>query len=359
MRRYDIPMLEYFFAQELVAVSETTQITVYEQRRKKKGQRIRHCKFSVPEEYLLCDPNSGEHIVAPELAYLQVAHDLPFHRRLLLALLICAKEPGSNLPALSTRERLRACVTAIPGHRGRRRALQALKYVRDNCNSQSFVEPILFMFLALPNCLGGMGITDLAFNRRFEFTEEERATFRKSCLYSDFVSEQWRLAIEYDSDAYHGRNDSDPKRRSQSDLDVARATILGARKYEALSLRTPQLYKPRQFEMFIREMFRRAGKYIRIRTERFWDMFQEIAALLPRSEAVIPHEVGSDVRRLMSYERAIEFGRQRDALARAEMFGGPRRWRLVTQPVGERPAGERPAGERPEPNSGADGSNVG
>ncbi|NLZ70299.1 MAG: hypothetical protein GX907_03075 [Clostridiaceae bacterium] len=327
IRYYQVPQVDVFFPVEAMC-NDVLHTTVYSYRARfnKKGIKSHYCKLDIPDKYLRYDPANDLHVVAPELAYMQLANYLDRQKLILLGILLAAKPVGSTAAPITTKKKMLECAQQLVGHRGRRAALQALQYVEDNCSADSAVEAVAFMILSLPNDLGGLNIRDLKMNVRFSLNAREREAFGENGYYVDFCSRFSRLAIDYDSEMYHSRDDLDPELRAKADREQVRRTVIAARGYEVMSLRTNQLYNPLYFEYFVREMFRRAKLRLRIRAKRFWGMLWRLHSLLPR--AGIPKEIGGDPDRLARYKEAIERHEARDAKVRANFLGGHVFWRL-------------------------------
>ncbi len=327
IRYYKVPQVDVFFPVEAMC-NDLVHTTVYSYRARfnRKGIKSHYCKLDVPDKYLRYDPVNNLHVVAPELAYMQLANYLDRQKLILLGVLLAAKPVGSSSPPITTKKRMIDCAQQLVGHRGRRAALQALQYVEDNCSADSAVEAVAFMILSLPNDLGGLNIRDLKMNVRFDLDEREREHLGENGYYVDFCSRSARLVIDYDSDMYHGRDYSDPELRAKADREQVRRTVIAARGYEVMSLRTNQLYSPLYFEYFVREMFRRTKLRLRIRAKRFWGMLWRLHSLLPR--AGIPKDAEGDSERLVRYKQAIERHEARDAKVRANFLGGHTFWKL-------------------------------
>jgi hypothetical protein len=106
--------------------------------------KIHTCSILGAEKYV-----DGRACTLP-LVFLQVALEYSIHELIYLGLQICAYREGDH--PRCTVEELRTCAEELRGHRGRRKALRAIRYLADN--SRSPMESILYMFLRLPNALG-------------------------------------------------------------------------------------------------------------------------------------------------------------------------------------------------------------
>lgn len=84
--------------------------------------------------------------------------------------------------------------------RGSKKALKALKYIRDHSNSP--METKLAVFSVLPPKLGGCGLSNLEMNRVINLTDEGRLLMGCTQLRGDLVFNEI-LAVEYNSNAFH------------------------------------------------------------------------------------------------------------------------------------------------------------
>jgi very-short-patch-repair endonuclease len=223
------------------------------------GIKIHTCRIKGAEQYTQKD------VCSLPLVFLQVANDYTIHELIYLGLQICSyREKGS--PLCSVQE-LYECANKLKGHRGRQKALRAIRYL-DN-GSRSPMESILYMFLRLPNALGGCAFTDLRLNQTL--------TLRKSkkTYVADLYLPSCKLDIEYDSHTHH----DSPAAYSS---DSIRAAHLEQEGYQILSVKPVQLYNLNHFETLAKNISRRIGKRIRIRARKFFESFVALRDLLSK-----------------------------------------------------------------------------
>ena len=326
VRRWNIPFVDAHFDLDALTGGKThTTVFSYRARYQKKGHQVHYCTLKVPEKYLLCDERTGVGIVAPPLAYLQAVGDLDDLEAVLLAILFCAYPRGVHSRPLTTVAELRRCAEEMRWHRGREKALRALRYAKDGCNSPR--EAVIFMLLSLPHKLGGMNVRDLKFNQKVvvnspgSASNSRSSTSRKSSVYfGDFVLPAERKIIEFNSKTYHSSE------RAQL-TDARRAQELTTAGYEVINLTTQHVEDPTNFERFALNLLRvKLGRRIRIRARRFWQMRIRLQDML--MDSPVPDEIQADIDRLMAHRERRDARRERERRSIMRMFAGPIRWGL-------------------------------
>ncbi len=162
-------------------------------------------------------------VCSPELAFLQCAKQLTLVDLVRLGFELCgtysldrASDSGFfKRQPITTPEKLRAVVGAASRARGVDNAARALPHVLANAASPA--ETRLAMALSLPNRLGGLGLPAPQLNYRIALPAYDRALLNRGCFLCDLYWPQARLAVEYDSDAFHAtpeRLASDSSRRN-------------------------------------------------------------------------------------------------------------------------------------------------
>ncbi|NLZ56100.1 MAG: hypothetical protein GX900_05510 [Clostridiaceae bacterium] len=252
-----------------------THVTVYKyrQRYRKAGQRVGYCRIPTPGKYFYRDEERGILVASPELTYMQIVKDIDIHLAILVAICFCAYPRGMYSEPLTTPRKLRDCARALKGMRGRRKALRALKYAKEGCNSPR--EALVFMALSLPNALGGMGLRTLRFNRRFVFrAKSTRRGAEPVERFADFALEKYKVVIEYNSLTHHASAEAQMK-------DVRRQMEFASLGFECVNMYTSQMSDPSDFEQFALYLFSQVlGKRLRIRIPRFWQMRLRIQELI-------------------------------------------------------------------------------
>ena len=249
-----------------------TDRTIY----RPQGIILHTCRIKGAEKY------TQDGVCTLPLVFLQMANEYSIHKLIFLGLQICSWQRG-NRPLCSKKELLN-CANELYGHRGRRKALRALRYVEEG--SRSPMESYLFMFLRLPNALGGCGIVNLQLNTRIT-TEKTGKLY-----YADLYVPSHKLIIEYDSKDFHHNDQS-------FSLDKIRATNLSLEGYQVVSVCFEQLAKIHHFETLALDIASRVGKKIRIRARKFFEGFAALRDLMlkgakacrSRAKKVLFHEV--------------------------------------------------------------------
>lgn len=197
-----------------------------------------------------------------ELVFLQLAKDYSIHKLIYLGLQLCSYQASS--PPLCDINKLFSCANKLKGHRGRRKALRAIRYIRSG--SRSPMESVLYMFLTLPNALGGCAFPGLEFNKKIYVSS-------KDYYYADIYSSKKKLIIEYDS--YQNHNNP-----SSFSRDNIRASKLESKKYKVISVKPLQLYDLEHYQVLVQNISRKIGKRIRIRARKFFDSFTALRDIL-------------------------------------------------------------------------------
>ncbi len=217
------------------------------------------CSIPGAEKYI-----EGKVCTLP-LVFLQVAHDYSIHELIYLGLQICSYREGDR--PRCTVEELRTCAEELRGHRGRRKALRAIRYLENN--SRSPMESILYMFLRLPNALGGCGFHEIVLNEQIVLDGGSKTYF------ADLYVPSCKLDIEYDSEEHH----SSAKAQTR---DRERAAHLEAEGYRVVSVGYSQLTDLKAFRNLARQLSRLIGKRIYIRARKFFESFVALRDLLLR-----------------------------------------------------------------------------
>ncbi|MGI6506992.1 MAG: endonuclease domain-containing protein [Saccharofermentanales bacterium] len=218
---------------------------------------IHTCSIPGADQYV-----DGKACTLP-LVFLQVALSYSVHELIYLGLQCCSYREGDR--PRCTVEELRACAEKLRGHRGRRKALRAIRYLENN--SRSPMESILYMFLRLPNALGGCGFNEIVLNERIDLDNGNKTYF------ADLYVPSCKLDIEYDSEEFHSS-------RSALSKDRERAAHLEAEGYRVVSVGYSQLTDLKAFRNLTRQLSRLIGKRIYIRARKFFENFVALRDLL-------------------------------------------------------------------------------
>ena len=131
------------------------------------------------------------------------------------------------------------------------------------------METLLYMFLRLPNALGGCGFKEITFNERIILDEGRKK------YYADLYVPSCKLDIEYDSEEYHSSASAVLK-------DEIRTAHLESEGYQVVSVSYSQLVNLKAFLTLARQLSHRIGKRIHIRARKFFESFVALRDLLQK-----------------------------------------------------------------------------
>lgn len=275
---WDIPYIEAILTPE-IKETDIVNITVPEQnqRFRNNGKLVHSCGLDLPAGAVTARQGREGSVASPELLFLELASKLSIHRLILLGLQLCSHPPGQPSEAITTTQKLTKFLTKTPRHRGHRKALRAMKYVANG--SASVMESLAYMFLTLPHALGGYGLNGAAFNYEITLNHDARIRLGQSRCFADLYYKRAKLAVEYDSFAYH-------KSPLEQGKDVMRSAVLERQGIDVMHLSTIQLYDREAFKDCAYNLAVRLGKRIQIRTEKFDKMQALMRELLPKEKPV-------------------------------------------------------------------------
>ena len=268
---WSIPYIEAVLGSE-IAKTDSVDFTVSERsaRSLKKGRITHLCQLALPAGAVVS--KNSKMVASPELLFLQLACKLNIHRLILLGLQLCSHPPGNPSEAITTKKKLKTFLAKTSGHHGHLKALRAVKYIEDG--SASVMESIAYMILTLPHALGGYGLDGAVFNHEIRLKDEAGKRLGQKCCFTDLYYKPAKLAVEYESFAFH----SSP---SEQGKDVMRSAILDRQGVEVMHLSTIQLYNKDACMDFAFNLASRLGKRIQIRTKKFDEMHVLLRTLLP------------------------------------------------------------------------------
>ena len=251
--------------------TNAVDITVSEQNAKFriKGKNVHSCELTLPTDAVIS--RNGKMVASPELLFLELASKLSVHRLILLGLQLCSHSPGKPFEAKTTKQKLNAFLAKTPGHLGHRKAVRAMKYVENG--SASIMESIAYMILTLPHSLGGYGLNGAVFNHEIKLKSDARIRLGQSRCFTDLYYKQAKVAVEYESFAYH----HSPLEQGK---DVMRSAILERQGVDVMRLSTIQLYDKNACEDFAYNLAARLRKRMQIRTKKFDEMHAHLRELL-------------------------------------------------------------------------------
>lgn len=268
---WNIPYIEAVLGSEIDGAKLASFVVSQRSIRSPKKDRIRHlCELALPADAVVS--KNGIMVASPELLFLQLACKLDVHRLILLGLQLCSHPSGKPYIAITTKQKLIAFLAETPGHRGHCKALRAVKYIEDG--SASVMESIAYMILTLPHILGGYGLDGAVFNHEIKLKDHAGKRLGQKRCFADLYYKSSRLAVEYESFAFH----SSP---SEQGKDMMRSAILERQGIEVMRFSTIQLYDKEACADFAFNLAARLGKRIQIRTKKFDPMHMLLRTLLP------------------------------------------------------------------------------
>lgn len=190
--------------------------------------------------------------VSPALHLVLRSRELDVAASALLAMELCGcyewnpLEPGKlrrRREPLITVERLRRFVSHVEPHRhGINRAKRAADLAMDRSFSPR--ESALALFLTMGTRAGGMGFEKPALNRPVEVPFRHRTLLRHGEMRFDMAWPKARMAVEYDSEAFH----SDERQQA---IDKDRAVVARALGYTVLPVTTASVRSVQAMEPLV------------------------------------------------------------------------------------------------------------
>ncbi|HOK49183.1 MAG TPA: hypothetical protein PLM18_03320 [Sedimentibacter sp.] len=279
---WNIPFIETVLDSIIDNTSKVNYtVTNKSERFLKKDKIIHLCEIDLPDNAVVL--KDGILVASPELVFLQLASCLDMHRLILLGLQLCSHPPGKPSEAITTKQKLKTFIAKTPGHRGHRNASRAVNYIEDG--SASVMESVAYMILSLPHSLGGYGLDGAVFNYELLLKDEAAKRLGQKRCYVDLYYKKERLAVEYDSFAFHNRPMNQGK-------DAIRSAILERHKIDVMHLSTIQLYDKDACKVFAFNLASHLGKRMQIRAKKFDRMHALLRTLLPVEKQVNESDYG-------------------------------------------------------------------
>lgn len=151
---------------------------------------------------------------------------------------------------LSTRERIIAYLQTATGCQGRIKALEAARFILDG--SRSPMETATAMLLTLPKRLGGSGFSGAVLNKEINLSEQHRFLGTAEMRECDLYWAKQKVAVEYDSTAFHGGD--------HFKKDVRRRIELGTKHISVITFTIDTLRNKNQFRQAELDLAARLGK---------------------------------------------------------------------------------------------------
>jgi very-short-patch-repair endonuclease len=184
---------------------------------------------------------------------------------------MCSCSPWHPERAITTKRKIEAFAAKAQGHRGRRNALRAARYIADG--SGSIMESFAYMFLSIPSGLGGFGLSGATLNREILLKEDARERLKRKTAFVDLYYEAAKVAVEYQSVRHHSSD-------GQRGHDTLRQTALALQGVDVLQLSPYQVFDDALLRDFARLLSARLGKQLQLRSRNFEAMHGRLRALL-------------------------------------------------------------------------------
>ena len=174
--------------------------------------------------------------VCPELLFIQMAQQLELVPLLELGHELCGTyrlvdgEAIYGVEPLTNVSKLKSYTERAEGVRGRRRALQAIKWLADS--SASPAETALSIMFRLPYRYGGYGLGNPVLNYEIELNETASHILGRRTMRSDLFWIRAKHATEYDGKRYHSSREQaeyDERRRNAYVAMGMNVTVLTTR----------------------------------------------------------------------------------------------------------------------------------
>lgn len=281
-RIWNIPFIETVIGDEITGI-DAADITVnkHNARFRINGQKVHSTEFDLPSGAVTT--KEGRMVASPELLFLELASKLSIHRLVLLGLQLCSHPPGLPSEAITTNQKLNKFLEKTRGYRSNKKAVQAMKYVRNG--SASIMESLTYMILGLPHPLGGYGLNGAVFNHEIRLMGEAKMRLGQDRCFVDLFYKEAKLGVEYESFAYHNSPTEQGK-------DAIRSAVLQRKSINMMHLRTIQLYDRDACRDFAYNLAAYLGKRIQIRTKKFDEMHTLLRELLPDGKLDTGHQNG-------------------------------------------------------------------
>lgn len=207
-------------------------------------------------------------VCSPELCFVQVAKELPFHQAVKAGCALCgsfAIDPKAEFglvarQPLTTKAALERYLDENGGISGAKAARKALKYVVEGCASPA--EIYLAMVLTLPFAKGGFSLTGFQSNCPVELGKRAAKAATRSKVVPDLLNAEHRIAIEYDADVTHASG----HRRMQ---DATKRMVLESMGFKVVTVTTRQLASSERMRDVAREVRKHMGLPLRVKSAEF------------------------------------------------------------------------------------------
>ena len=213
----------------------------------------------------------GLAVSSPELLFIQMAETLSLEELVQLGFELCGGYRLGNKQdtargfrddqPLTSVVKLRAYLSRAPVIKGKKKAKRALQFITDNAASP--METIVTMLLSLPYKLGGYGFSKPLLNYPVEVSLDTRKYVRIRKYRCDLYWPEGRVAIEYDSEAFH----ADPRKTAQ---DMIRRNALISAGVKVVTVSKDQVLDRVKLRELALVLGRLLGKRIQFQTKKFF-----------------------------------------------------------------------------------------
>lgn len=213
------------------------------------------------------------YVCSPELTFCQLASKLDKESLLLLGMEWCGNyslsdsfECGfaSAIKPLTTPDRILAFAKRLHQQQkhtqGISSAIKISKYLK--LHSASPQESILFVKLCLPRKFGSYGLSGFDLNEQIKLSEEAYNILGRTTIRPDLCNKKTKVAIEYDSEAFHSDYNQNVK-------DKLRLDALRNDGWKLYSFVKPQMNDVYKFDAMAKSILKANGQDSRIRTKDF------------------------------------------------------------------------------------------
>ena len=198
------------------------------------------------------------YIVSPELAFVQMGAEMPFDEHVKLGLRLCADYAlrGGEIvqtSAPTSRRQIQRFVDRFEGRWGAKGSRRTLSYVADGSGSP--MESHSTMLSCLPRTNGGYRFSLPELNRLIELDRATAQMVPQRYFKCDLYWPRQKVAIEYDSDAFHTGSDrimADSLRRNALKHMGIKVTTVGRQ----------QIMDSRMFDIVMRQIAKDLGRRI-------------------------------------------------------------------------------------------------
>lgn len=237
-----------------------------------KSVKIHYLKGDYPL-YSYLKYNEDIFIASPELLFVQMAKYLNIVQLMMLGLELCGSYSINNLAAdgfiynikpITNYHKLSSYVNSFynknNNYPGIRKAIKALNYILDN--SASPKESDLIIKLCTSHSIGGYGIKNFVSNYEIELSTGATNINGRSKIRPDLVCVKNKIALEYQSRAFH----ANPK---QFEIDKIRSAALVYDGWRVIAFVPSQLNNILTFHEIAKKILAANKQEQRIRTKNF------------------------------------------------------------------------------------------